>query len=357
MKMKRNRGLMAVCVVILLGCICSRSQAEEAFPAIKMTNLRRLPHDGQHNAFTDLAWFQGDIYLVYRTCPDGHMVHPTSRIVIQRSSNGKQWQQVHSFNVPKRDVRDPHLQVFRDKLFVYTGTWYCGDSSPAKWDMNQHLGYAVSSGDGKQWSQPRMLEGTYGHYIWRTASYGGKVYMCGRRKTNFAEVSSRPELDRIVRSMLLVSEDGFRFSPSGSFQDEYGDETAMLFEENGDLFAVSRRRGGRTAQVVRMVPPYSRSLRVDLDRYVGGPLLKKWEGNYVVGGRNLQKKSAYVSLCWLKNNKLTEFAALPSGGDCSYPGFIQLCPGCALVSYYSSHEKDAAGRPLTAIYLVELERE
>jgi hypothetical protein len=66
--------------------------------------------------------------------------------------------------------------------------------------------------------------------------------------------------------MLLVSDDGFRFSPIGSFQDEYGDETAMLFEENGDMFAVSRRRGGRTAQVVRLKAPYTSSSRVGLDR-------------------------------------------------------------------------------------------
>jgi len=325
------------------------------FPPVKVTNIRRIAHNGEHNAFTDLAWFQGHIYLTFRTCPDGHMVHPTSRIIVMRSSNGKQWEKVHTFGVPKRDTRDPHLQVFRDRLFVYTGTWYCGDSSPKKWDMNQHLGYAVSSADGKTWSKPQMLEGTYGHYIWRTATHGGKVYMCGRRKTGFAEVASREERDVIVRSMILVSSDGLKFSPIGSFQDQYGDETAILFEPDGQMLAISRRGGGRTAQVVRVAPPYNKSARVDLDRYIGGPLLKKWEGHYVVGGRNLQKRSAYLSLCWLKDNKLTEFAALPSGGDCSYPGLIKLCPGCALVSYYSSHEKDAQGRTITAIYLAELE--
>ena len=221
--------------------------------------------------------------------------------------------------------------------------------------MNQHLGYAVFSEDGKKWSNPKMLEGTYGHYIWRTASHDGKVYMCGRRKTGFAEVASRAERDVIVRSMILVSSDGVKFSAIGSFQDTYGDETAILFEPGGQMLAVSRRGGGRTAQVVRVAPPYRESVRVDLDRYIGGPLLKKWEGHYVVGGRNLQKRAPYLSLCWLKDNKLTEFAALPSGGDCSYPGLIKLCPGCALVSYYSSHEKDAQGRPITAIYLAELE--
>ena len=49
-----------------------------------------------------------------------------------------------------------------------------------------------------------------------------------------------------------------------------------------------------------------------------------------------------------------EFAELPSGGDNSYPGFLELAPGRALVSYYSSHEKDASGKTITAIYLAEL---
>ncbi len=359
MNQKRMRVVGSVRSAWLIGLavVCAFQGVTRAaeVPAVKVTKVRRLEHNGEHNAFTDLAWFQGHIYLTFRTCPDGHMVHPSSRIIVMRSTDGKEWEKVHSFGVLKRDTRDPHLQVFKEKLFVYTGTWYCGDSSPKKWDMNQHLGYAVFSADGKEWSTPQMLEGTYGHYIWRTASHDGKVYMCGRRKTGFAEVASRAERDVIVRSMILVSSDGLKFSPIGSFQDTYGDETAILFEPDGQMLAVSRRGGGRTAQVVRVAPPYRKSVRVDLDRYIGGPLLKKWEGHYVVGGRNLQKRAAYLSLCWLKDDKLTEFAALPSGGDCSYPGLIKLCPGCALVSYYSSHEKDAQGRSITAIYLAELE--
>jgi hypothetical protein len=36
------------------------------------------------------------------------------------------------------------------------------------------------------------------------------------------------------------------------------------------------------------------------------------------------------------------------------PGFDALSPTRALVSYSSSHEKEAAGRTITAIYLAEL---
>jgi hypothetical protein len=47
----------------------------------------------------------------------------------------------------------------------------------------------------------------------------------------------------------------------------------------------------------------------------------------------------------------------PSGGDNSYPGFVELDENNALLSYYSSHEKDGQGRPMTAIYLAQLAKE
>jgi hypothetical protein len=46
---------------------------------------------------------------------------------------------------------------------------------------------------------------------------------------------------------------------------------------------------------------------------------------------------------------------LPSGGDNSYPGFVLTSPDRALVSYYSSHERDPSGKTITAIYLAQLE--
>jgi hypothetical protein len=46
---------------------------------------------------------------------------------------------------------------------------------------------------------------------------------------------------------------------------------------------------------------------------------------------------------------------LPSDGDNSYPGFVELGPTRGLVSWYSSHEKDDSGKTITAIYLADLE--
>ena len=41
--------------------------------------------------------------------------------------------------------------------------------------------------------------------------------------------------------------------------------------------------------------------------------------------------------------------------DEAYPGFVELSPTRAIVSWYSSHEKNADNKPITAIYLADLE--
>lgn len=159
---------------------------------VEVTNIRRAYHNGEHNAFTDMIRWKGKFWLTFRSCPDGHMVHPTSSIRILYSYDGNEWVEAHQFSVKRRDTRDPHFLIFRDQLFVYTGTWWSGDDTlpREKYNLNQHLGYAVYSKDGESWSDPTQLEGTYGHYIWRAATFGDKAYLCARRKRNYTEVHS-----------------------------------------------------------------------------------------------------------------------------------------------------------------------
>ena len=324
---------------------------------VRVTSVGRVFHNGEHNAFTDLCRYGEWFYLTFRSCPDGHMVHPTSSIIVLASADGTIWEQVHRFHVPKRDTRDPHFLIYRGKLFVFTGTWYCGDRSPPREarDLNQHLGYAAWTLDGNQWSGPEMLEGTYGHYIWRAATHGGKAYLCGRRKHQFAHaLETGPEPRELTESAMLESDDGLIWKKAALFQTRDGDETAFLFEPDGSVLAVARRTPGK-AQLCRSRPPYGQWERKDLNLHVGGPLLAKWGEHYLVGGRRTETGEPVTSLHWLVNDSLVEFAELPSGGDNSYSGFVKLSPGRALVSYYSSHEKDDDGNVVTAIYLAEVE--
>jgi hypothetical protein len=214
----------------------------QAGPRICVQNVRRAFHNGEHNAFTDLTWFQGRIYLAFRSCPDGHMIFPTSTVRVLVSENlGQDWREVHRFSAPQRDVRDPHFLVFQDKLFVYSGTWYCGEGPPEAREANDMLGYAAVSADGEHWEGPYALEGTYGHYIWRAAEFGGKAFLCGRRKKSFdkTEVTS-DEGRRITQSVMLESDDGLIWRTRGLFQEEWGNETAFQFASDGTVTAVAR---------------------------------------------------------------------------------------------------------------------
>ncbi len=357
----RSFSMIAVVAAALGSAAAEAAMAAEARPAggdklpqVKVVSVRRIFHNGEHNAFTDLVRFQGKLYLTFRSCPDGHMVHPTASILVLTSDDGRDWRQVHRFHVKDRDTRDPHFLVFQNKLFVYTGTWYSGATTLAikDYDLNKHLGYAAWSEDGAAWHGPIMLEGTFGHYVWRAGTFGDKAYLCGRRKTGFA-VGPRGE-GKEVQSLMLESDDGLIWRKRAMFQETAGDETAFLFEPDGSVLAVGRRGGGK-AQLLKSSPPYTCWERKDLDRYIGGPLVVKWGGRYVVGGRNsTPDRGPKTSLCWLADDRLHEFAELPSGGDNSYPGFVELTPKRALVSYYSSHERDASGKQITAIYLADL---
>ncbi|MEZ5361508.1 MAG: hypothetical protein R2748_03990 [Bryobacterales bacterium] len=344
---RRGFGLTAAGAALAAGL--------HAAPNVCVRNVRRAFHNGEHNAFTDLTWFQGRIYLTFRSCPDGHMIFPTSTIrVLESEDLGQNWREVHHFSAPKRDVRDPHFLVFDDKLFVYSGTWYCGDGPPKQREANQMLGYAAVSRDGRSWDGPYELEGTYGHYIWRAAAFAGRAYLCGRRKRSFAELPvTSEEGRRITESVMLESEDGLRFRTAGFFQKEWGNETAFQIASDGAVTAVARTIG--KAQLCRSLPPYDDWTRKELNRHVGGPLLARWQGRYLVGGRHMTDDQPPVTtLYWLENDDLEEIARLPSGGDNSYPGLVERPSGDALVSWYSTHEKDSAGKPFTAIYLAEL---
>ncbi len=347
-------GITLLGVVLGVAGVAAISAADP-LPQIKVVSVRRVFDNGEHNAFTDLVRFHSRYYLTFRSCPQGHGVHPTASILVLASDDLTHWEPVHRFSVPLRDTRDPHFLIYDDRLFIYTGCWYCGESSPKSYELNQQLGYAVWSKDGRKWHGPKMLEGTYGHYVWRAASYGGQAYLCGRRKREFAETKTRAERDPLIESAMLVSDDGLVWKHHALFQQTFGDETAFLFEPDGSLLAVARSGGGRNAVLCRSKPPYRQWSRKDLGRYIGGPLLVRWGERYLVSGRKTAGGPAVTTLYWLDGDRLHETISLPSGGDNSYPGFVALSPTRAIISYYSSHEKDEQGKTRTAIYLAELE--
>ena len=66
-------------------------------PDIRVTNVRRVFHNGEHNAFTSLIRFRDRFYLSFRSSPDGHYAHPSSALIILASDDAQTWTEVKRF--------------------------------------------------------------------------------------------------------------------------------------------------------------------------------------------------------------------------------------------------------------------
>lgn len=345
---------MAALACALAGCAVAQTSGGVA-PEVKVRveNIRRAFHNGEHNAFTDLIRWRDRFWLTFRSSAEGHMNFTSGSVIVLTSDDAQTWRQVHRFSVADRDTRDPHFLIFKDKLFVYTGTALVVKGGKGQTDWNSHLGYASWTDDGSKWSAPRALEGTYGHYIWRAGAHNGKAYLCARR---FRDQIPVPGTNRpTMQAAMLESDDGLIWKFHSFFQETEGNETAFIFEPDGSLVGVSRAT--REASVLlRSQPPYREWTRHDIPEYLGGPVLARWDDRLVVGARRNTAQGPRTTLWWLEGTRIVPFAELPSGGDNSYPGLVILDAKRALMSWYSSHEYDAQGKPITAIYLANLVR-
>jgi hypothetical protein len=333
-------------------------------PEIHIDSVRKVYDDGNHNGFTDLVRFADRFYLAFRSNPTGHMALEGSSACILSSADGIEWTEVCTFATPGRDLRDPHFAVLNDKLFAYTSSWL----DEEKLDINHQLGYGVWTLDGATWSDPVPLEGTWGHFIWRSLTHDGKVFLNGRRKRGFIFTDDSDVGSLALQSTLMESEDGLTFRPAIYFPQEGGDETAFTFEDDGSVLAVMRTIGPppHNAVVWRAKPPYTDWSHTMLHRFIGGPMLARWGERYLVGGRRFPGEQAggtdnsSTSIGWLEGlgpgetPHLVEGIDLPSGGDTSYTGFVALSDTEGLLSYYSSHEGSGTKEAPASIYVARL---
>ncbi len=279
------------------------------------------------------------------------MVFPTSSILVLASDDGQNWSPVHRFSVPRRDMRDPHFLLFGDKLFVYTGTWYCGAAAPKFARLERAPG--LRRLDARRPAVGRPSDARRNLRPLRLAGRGP------RRQGVLVRAK-----EASLRALRRARADERRIGAVGK------QRRARVFQSR-TVSGAGRRRDGVSVRARRIDPGGGPRRRPDECRALprGGPVPRvaaKRPGTpdrraargagkgtrWSAGGAGSARRR--TALYWLADGALHEFAVLPSGGDNSYPGFVPLEGNRALISYYSSHERDAAGRPITAIYLAEL---
>ena len=200
---------------------------------------------------------------------------------------------------------------------------------------------SFSNSDGKSFSSPQNITvdpviRTGKDWLWKATWHNGKAYVGAYQPTKEKSVQ------------LLVSEDGIDYKYVTTFDVSNGNETTLRFNKNNEMIAVVRRDKGNGAIGISS-PPYKNWKWNDLEIRLGGPdLIVLDDGSLLCATREYLPSKQQTMIARVDTTgKTTKLFSLPSGGDCSYPGFL-MKDNTLLVSYYSSHEEK------TAIYLARI---
>jgi hypothetical protein len=288
---------------------------------LRVTRARKIYSDGCHNAFTGLARLGQQTFVTFRSAVNHMTLDGKIRII--SSKDLETWQPVHVAEQPKTDFRDPKLVTFRGRLMCYFAAWReRRPKSPERGAVSM----VVQSTDGRTFAEPQVLQGVRpGAWLWHVAARGDVLY--GTAYGGGAKAAS-----------LYRSSDGLQWDKLTDLPVPCN-EVFLDFTADGVLWALARDG----LALCRAEPPYKELTvvwRASMPQ--GGPLVKRLPTGCVIvtrqwdppGRRNLRSE-----IFWLPDGgPLRSITRLPSGGDTSYAAWLDLSPGRAILSYYSSHE-------------------
>ncbi|NQU10483.1 hypothetical protein HQ590_06825 [bacterium] len=292
--------------------------------------------DGMHNAFTDLAYWQGAYWVSYRkgtahASIDGQMC-------LSVSVDRTRFRESAHLKAPG-DNRDPKLVVIDDDhLALISPTWLGGYD---KLDLQQYISF---SNDGFTWErlQP-ILE--RGRWLWRVRRHDDLFYGLVQ------VIGSDPR----IHLELMTSRDLLHWDPLCVVGDgsQPLNESDIFWHPNGEAWIVARglpqpERGDPGYSWFACArAPYSKWELSKLDTVIHAPVMLEHAGCLYVTGRSHPDVDGETTFPYLSRVSLglwrvdrgqtTKILSIPATGDCSYPGLIKDPDGRICLSYYSQH--------------------
>lgn len=314
--------------MVLFGSVSSFGAAAEG---AALVSCERIWDEAPHNAFTSLVRFEGRWYCVFRE-GQAH-VSPDGALRVLVSADGDSWRSAARITHPKADLRDAQICVTPDGRLMLTGAGAWHDKGPG----HHHQTFAYFSEDGKTWSDGAAI-GEPDFWLWRVTWREDTAYGVGYA------TGEGPRSARLYRSGDGLD---FKVHVRELHTEEYPNESSLVFREDGAALCLLRRGG--TGLLGHAAAPYQDWTWKDLGVKIGGPNMIEVPGGRLVAAVRLYDEPVRTALCWVdpEAGALTEFLALPSGGDTSYAGLVWH-EDLLWVSYYSSHE----GK--TSIYLARV---
>lgn len=301
--------------------------------------IKKVGNKAQHNAFVDLCEFKQQLFCCYREAKNHVSADGVIRILtldiagnILRSNR---------IAIPQTDLRDPKITVTPDgNLLLIT---YARQTS----SNNQTIGtrnLTWLSQTGHSWSAAREFADR-GWWLWRVRWHKSQAYgfAYNRGQNSIHLYSGDPRRSFHQHQPFALSLDKHKKG--------YPNESDLIFNNNKAYALVRRDADSYSAQLGQSTYPYKKWRWIDLERYIGGPVMLRLDDIFaLVAGRIVKHGRLVTGLLKmnLSNGDLQELLILPSAGDNSYPGLV-LKEGMLYVSYYSSHEDNKS-----SVYLAEI---
>lgn len=303
-----------------------------------LVSAEKIWDKAPHNAFTNLIRYKDEWFCVFRE-GQGH-VSPDGALRVIASKDGETWESAARIISDTADLRDAQICITPDGKLMLSGAAALHQPAEAF-----HRTMAYFSDDGRAWTEGVQI-GEDDLWLWRVTWHGDTAYGIG-----YTTGDRWPH--RFVR--LYKSDDGKNFEVHvDKLRDkEYSNESCIVFLEDDTALCLLRRdekEGNRTNGLLgTSTPPYTEWAWADLGARIGGPCMIQLPDGRFVAAVRLYDEKVRTALCWIdpEAGTLTEFLALPSGGDTSYPGMVWH-DDMLWVSYYASHE----GK--TSIYLAKV---
>lgn len=300
-------------------------------PSIR--SVKRIWDQAEHNALTDLIFFQGRFYCTFRES-DTHVFGKDGIIRVLTSLDGSQWSSHSIIEKEGVDLRDPKLSVTPEQqlMLLLEEVVYEEEKALSRYSSVSFLHEDNSWADLQKICRPF-------DWLWRITWHKGKAW----------GVSYRPGKDQ-WRVWLFSSENGVDWDEVVEWNIPGGpNETTVRFLEDDTMVALVRRnfKTNGHAWIGTSKPPYTQWNWQETKHHIGGPDFiilpdkQMWAAGRVVE-RNPYGWFQKTAIFSMELDKIQPALLLPSGGiDCSYPGLVyhnqQLW-----ISYYSTHEEKTA---------------
>lgn len=300
-----------------------------------------LWHDGQHAASSDVMRFSGALYTVFRHAAAWQADSAAQLFVLRSDDKGQSWAKVASLAAAGRDLREPKLAVFHDKLWVVATAWDASDPSAHRTSVR-----AAVSEDGVKFTVPAdlPLPRPSGLSAWRPRVVGAALVMSAWNSDELFPSSNSNDLG------LLTSADGVLFaSPTAPLVAGAGARQGeLIVRQSGDAWLALPERAINGAPD-RQTFCHSHALAdwtcwSVAGQRVDGPALFEWNGVLFVAGRHDVGGGRKRTAIWqvLEDDHGLSLIAdvAQSFGDTGGAGVVPLDTEHALLTFHSTSSLD-----------------